>query len=163
MHRHFYDRHSQEPAFMAMVSAILTPLSYLSLEYVLQLHGVLTEVTYPITAVTIKNTHTISNPLGDFVYRHLKPDFYRGYSISEIFGISYAIATPAKALFDYLYLRPLPIFFDPAAFDLAEELRLNISSFTQPERHEFREYVIASEKAKMIRILQNLENTVWQP
>ncbi len=71
MHRGFHERHRHEAAFSPVVSAILLPQSYLSLEYVLQQHGILTEITYPITAITLKNTRTITNRLGTFVYRHI--------------------------------------------------------------------------------------------
>ena len=81
MHRRFYERHRQEAAFSPVVSAILLPQSYLSLEYVLQQHGILTEITYPVTAITIKNTRTITNSLGTFVYRHIQPGLYQGFQI----------------------------------------------------------------------------------
>jgi hypothetical protein len=68
MHHQFYELHRQEPAFAPVVSAILLPQSYLSIEYMLQQAGILTEVTYPVTAVTIKNTRTDVNQLGTFVY-----------------------------------------------------------------------------------------------
>jgi hypothetical protein len=76
-----------------------------------------------------------------------------------------AIASPAKALFDYLYLRPSVGNWIQAS--LAEELRLNLSEFTSDDRREFSEYVLTGDPAKMggvkmRRILTNLEKTVWQ-
>ena len=158
MPRRFYERHRQDAAFSAIISAILLPQSYLSLEYVLQQNGILTEITYPITAITTKNTHAIDNASGDFVYRHIRPELYRGFHIAEAYGIPYAQATLAKALFDYLYLRPL----DTRA-NLAEELRLNLDDFTPQERDEFAGYVAISGKPKMRNILTNLEKYVWRP
>jgi len=163
MHRRFYEHHGQEAAFSAMVSAILLPQSYLSLEYVLQQHGILTEVTYPVTAVTLKNTRTITNPLGTFVYRHIQPGYYRGFQIAEAYGVPYARASLAKALFDYLYLRPFLAGLRPQQYNLAEELRLNLDEFTPAERAEFAGYVADSGMAKMRAILKNLEVHVWQP
>jgi hypothetical protein len=165
MHVRFYERHHQEPDFSAMVSAILQPQSYLSLESVLQDHEILTEITYPVTAITPKNTRTIINNLGTFVYRHIQPDLYRGFRMTEAHGIPIAIASPAKALFDYLYLRPLAGSLSQA--NLAEELRLNLDEFSSIDRREFSEYVLASNPAKMggvkmRRILTNLEKTVWR-
>jgi len=163
MHRRFYERHRQEAAFSPVVSAILLPQSYLSLEYVLQQHGILTEVTYPVTAITIKNTRTITNSLGTFVYRHIRLDLYQGFQIAEAYGIPYAQASLAKALFDYLYLHPFPENIKPQHYNLAEELRLNLDEFTAAEREEFAGYVTTSGMAKMQRILKNLEQHVWQP
>jgi len=162
MHRRFYELHRQDAAFAPAVSAILLPQSYLSLEYVLQQHGILTEITYPVTAITIKNTRTILNSLGTFVYRHIQPDLYFGFQIMEAYGVPYAQASTAKALFDYLYLRPLPADLEPQLYNLAEELRLNLDEFTREQREEFAGYVFKSETirkggAKMRRILNNLE------
>ena len=167
MHRRFYELHRQDAAFAPAVSAILLPQSYLSLEYVLQQHGILTEITYPVTAITIKNTRTILNSLGTFVYRHIQPDLYFGFQIMEAYGVPYAQASTAKALFDYLYLRPLPADLEPQLYNLAEELRLNLDEFTRDQREEFAGYVFKSEtirkgSAKMRRILNNLEVHVWR-
>jgi predicted transcriptional regulator of viral defense system len=163
MHCRFYERHRQEATFSPVVSAILLPQSYLSLEYVLQQHGILTEVTYPVTAITIKNTRTITNSLGTFVYRHIQLNLYQGFQIAEAYGIPYAQASLAKALFDYLYLHPLPGNIKPQHYNLAEELRLNLDEFTAAEREEFAGYVAASGMVKMHHILTNLEKHVWQP
>jgi predicted transcriptional regulator of viral defense system len=163
MHPDFYTGHRQEAAFTPMVSAILLPQSYLSLEYILQQHGILTDITYPVTAITIKNTHTITNPLGTFVYRHIRPDFYQGFTIFETNGISYADASLAKALFDYLYLRPISGHLNPQQSNLAEDLRLNLDEFTPREQTEFAGYVTASKMSKMQRILKNLEFHLWRP
>jgi predicted transcriptional regulator of viral defense system len=167
MHRRFYEQHRQEAAFAPVVSSILLPQSYLSLENVLQQHNILTEITDPVTAITIKNTRTIVNLLGTFVYRHIKPDLYYGFQIMEAYGVPYAQAPAAKALFDYLYLRTLPADLDPAHYNLAEELRLNLEEFTREEQEEFTKYVLKSEAtrwggAKMRHILNNLEAHVWR-
>ena len=161
MHHRFYERHRQDPTFSLLVSAIVLPQSYLSLEFVLQQYSILTEVTFPITAVTPKNTRVVVNPLGTFVYRHIQPGLYRGFSISEAYGVPYAQASLAKALFDYLYFRPLPAYF--GSFSLAEELRLNLDELTSADRDEFTSYVITSGKVKMRRILDNFRSSLWQP
>jgi len=162
MHAGFYQRHRSEVVFSALVSAILLPQSYLSLEYVLQQHGILTDITYPVTAITIKNTRTISNQLGTFVYRHIQPGFYQGFQISDAYGVPYAQASKAKALFDYLYLRPLPPTLKSQKFNLAEELRLNLDEITPAEQFEFTSFVANSETAKMQHVLKNLEAHVWR-
>ncbi len=66
MARRFHETHRAHEDFAAMVSAILIPQSYLSLEYVLQRNAILTEMTYPVTAVTLKQTRAFENKLGDF-------------------------------------------------------------------------------------------------
>jgi predicted transcriptional regulator of viral defense system len=168
MHRHFYEQHHQDTAFLPIVSAILLSQSYLSLEYVLQQHGILTEITYPVTAITIKNTRTIINSLGTFVFRRIQPDLYQGFQITEAYGVPFAQASVAKALFDYLYLRPLPADLVPQHYNLTEELRLNLDEFTREEREEFISYIqtigeVKMRRMKMHRILENLEFHICLP
>jgi predicted transcriptional regulator of viral defense system len=161
MTRRFYEQHRPDPAFTPAVSAILQPQSYVSLEFILQRHNLLTEVTYPLTAVTPKNTRRVDNPLGTFRYRHLRPALYHGFNIYEYHGLRYAEATPAKALFDYLLLRPLPGL--SPTLDLAGELRLNLEEFPAPERDAFRGLVAGANSPKMERVYENLRRQTWQP
>lgn len=162
MTRRFYEQHSKDPAFMAAISAVLLPQSYLSLEFILQQNNILTEVTYPITCITTKNTRTIKNRIGVFWYRNIRADLYRGFAFSEYTGIRYAKASVAKALFDYLYLRPLASAYRTVKFDIADELRLNLDEFSANDRDEFAQYVDESRSRKMKDILENFRNTIWQ-
>jgi predicted transcriptional regulator of viral defense system len=163
MTRHFYEQHRADYLFSGAVGAILLPQSYLSLEYILQQHNLLTEVTYPITCVTTKNTRKIVNPIGTFWYRHIRIDLYRGFTITEYFGIRIAQASVAKALFDYLYLRPLPAAYRKLKINLAEELRLNLDEFSLRDREEFSLFVEESQSRKMMDILNNFRSNAWQP
>ena len=162
MARRFYEVHRVDEDFAAMVSTILIPQSYLSLEYVLQRNAILTEMTYPVTAVTLKQTRAFENKLGAFTYRHIKAALYQGFTFSEYQGIPIARATPAKALFDFFYLRLWQGSGHPAGDDPAEDLRLNLEGFSEIERVEFASFVEISKNKKLDRILKNLENTVWR-
>ncbi|MCI0553549.1 MAG: hypothetical protein L0287_21595 [Anaerolineae bacterium] len=161
MTRRFYEQHGNDPAFTAAISSILLPQSYLSLDYVLQQNNIQTEITYPITCVTIKNTHRIKNRIGTFWYRNIRRDLYRGFTFSEYLGIRFAQASVAKALFDYLYLRPVPAAYRTSKFDLAEELRLNLDELTAKDRNEFARYVEESASRKMNEILDNFRKPIW--
>ena len=68
----------------------------------------------------------------------------------------------AKALFDYLYLKPWKGKGQPASYDLAEDLRLNLEDFPEPDRLEFAAFVEVSKSRKMERILKHLEKTTWR-
>jgi predicted transcriptional regulator of viral defense system len=163
MTRRFYELHRGDADFAPAVSAILVPQSYVSLEYVLQQAGILTEATYPITAMTTKNTRTIENSLGAFVYRHIKPSLYTGFSQQEYYSVILHRASVAKALFDFLYLRSLPRNLRTEELDLAEDLRLNLDDFSPEDINEFKRHVEISDSEKMNFILENLRRTVWQP
>lgn len=162
MTRQFFELHRKDEGFSPAISAILIPQSYVSLEFVLQRHAILSEVTYPVTAVTFKHARIIENKLGTFSYRNIKDALYTGFDIHEYMGIPYSQAKLSKALFDYLYLRPLPRNWLPSDFNLAEELRLNIDDFSEQDQTRFSEFVEISKSKKMQNILKNLRNTVWQ-
>lgn len=159
----FYEQRRSDTSFSAAVSAILLPQSYLSLEYILQRNNLLTEVTYPVTAITTRNTRRIDNPLGTFWYRNLRADLYHGFTISEYYGIRFAQASLAKALFDYLYLRPLSGVLRIPDIDLAGELRLNLDEVPAESRAEFGGHVAKSGSRKMELIHDNLMRHAWQP
>jgi len=162
MTRRFFEAHRSDEEFASMVSAILIPQSYLSLEYVLQHHSILTDVTYPVTAVTLKQTRVFENKLGTFSYRNIKPALYLGFTFSEYSGIPIAKATLAKALFDYLYLRKLPKYSANEGDNLAEKLRLNLDDLAAEDQSAFAGFVEHSQSKKMERVLKNLKETVWQ-
>jgi predicted transcriptional regulator of viral defense system len=163
MTRYFYEQHRADYLFSAAVSAILIPQSYLSLEFILQQHNLLTEVTYPITCITTKNTSRIVNPIGTFWYRNIRGNLYRGFAITEYFSIRIAQASVAKALFDYLYLRPLPASYRSIKINLAEELRLNLDELSTTDHEEFSHIVEESKSRKMMDILNNFRSNIWHP
>lgn len=162
MTQRFYERHQDHASFRPAVSAIIVPQSYVSLEYILQRAGVLTEVTYPITAITPKNTKKIENSLGTFIYRHIKDPFYKGFHQENFFGVLINQASVAKALFDYIYLRPLPRDLRTHRINYAEELRLNLDGLSSIVRDEFDDYVESSNSPKMSFIRKNLRKSIWQ-
>lgn len=162
MTRSFYNRHSSEADFPAAVSAIILPQSYLSTIFVLQRSGILTEATYPITAVTLRNTRTVKNDIGTFTYQHVHEGFYHGFSGQEYHGITFFQASLAKALFDYLYLRPLSSVERRLSYNLAEELRFNLDRFPDEERASFEELVLQSGSLKMQDVLKNFQKHIWR-
>lgn len=86
------------------VALVIFNPSYISLEYALSQYGIIPEMIYSITSVTTKKTRELSNVYGDFVYQHVKPDLFFGYESVETDNANYLIATPEKALLDYIYL-----------------------------------------------------------
>jgi hypothetical protein len=162
MTRRFFEQHRADADFAPMVSMILIPQSYLSLEYILQRNAILTEMTYPVTAVTLKQTRVFENKLGTFTYRNIKMGLYQGFIFSEYMGIPIAQATAAKALFDFLYFRPWKAGKRLADYNLAEDLRLNLEDFSESDQVEFAAFVEISNSKKMKQILDNLRKTVWQ-
>ena len=162
MTRQFFERHQDQATFKPAISTIITPQSYVSLEYILQRAGIMTEITYPVTAVTIKNTKKVDNVLGTFIYRHIKSALYTGFSQQTFHGMIYNQATITKALFDFFYFRPLPRDIRKHRINLANELRLNLDDFQAVLKDEFLNFIHLSDSPKMIFIYENLKRTVWQ-
>ena len=162
MTRRFFELHRADNDFAPIISTILIPQSYLSIEYILQRNAILTEMTYPISAVTLKQTRVFENKLGTFTYRNIKADLYQGFTISEYLGISFAQATVAKALFDFLYLHTWKGDRRSACFNLAEDLRLNLEDFSEKDKDEFASFVGISKSRKMDQIMNNLRKTLWR-
>ena len=123
----------------------------------------MTEATYPVTAVTIKNTSRVENTLGSFSYRHIKSTLYTGFSQETFHGVIYNQATTAKALFDYFYFRPLPRELRNHRINLAEELRLNLDALSAEVWDAFQAHIALSDIPKMRFIHENLRRTTWQP
>lgn len=162
MTRDFYVSHRSEPSFYSVISAIIRPQSYISLETILQRYGVLSEITYPITAVTSKHTRVINNMMGTFTYRSIQKNLFNHFKVFEYYGVNYAEATLAKALFDYLYFLPVSTFTRIEKFNLVEEFRLNLEDFHPHERQEFGNLIKESGIKKMDEIYTSILRTIWQ-
>jgi predicted transcriptional regulator of viral defense system len=163
MTRRFFDLHQGDASFSPAVSSIILPQSYVSLEYVLQRASVLTEVTYPVTAITPKNTREIENTIGRFVYRHIKSPLYTGFIQETFFGVIFNLASVAKALFDYFYLRPISRSLRTFRINIAEEFRLNLDELSLEDIDEFEKYIEISASPKMNFIHKNIRKSLWQP
>lgn len=79
--------------------------SYLSLETMLSWYDLIPERVTQTTSITMLKTAQFKNALGTFVYRHIKPQFFTGFEESkDEHGVAVLMATPEKALLDYIYL-----------------------------------------------------------
>lgn len=89
------------------LAGLLYAPSYISLESALNAHGVIPDVPFRVTCVSMLKTKTFhTKNYGVFSYQSIKPELFFGF---ETVGVdknySYNIASPEKAMFDYLYLR----------------------------------------------------------
>jgi hypothetical protein len=80
--------------------------SYVSLESALSHWNLIPEGVMTTTSVTLKRGKNISTPIGSFQFEFLRPKYYReGFFYSENNSDHFLIATPLKALLDFIYLR----------------------------------------------------------
>jgi len=127
--------------------------SYLSLDYVLHEHNMLTEIPVNITSMGLRKTENFSNVLGSFIYHKVKEELFLGFKVVKKGNFSILKATKAKALFDYLYLRKrlLP---DKRAM---RELRLNLDEFTKKDLKELMGYVEKEGSTRMKEVVHWLK------
>ena len=161
MGRDYYNQHKNDPNLVGMIASIVQPHSYLSGEWVLQKYGVMTEGIFNITSVTAKHTREIVNPIGRFVYSHVALPIFDGYSDHEIDGVMVREASPAKALYDYFYLRKTPEGIGDANYSITEDLRLNLDHLGPEVQREFGGWVKKYSSPKMITINNNLRRSGW--
>lgn len=89
--------------------------SYLSCEHVMARAGLIPESVVQFTCVTSLKTASFKNDFGEFFYRSVKPELMFGYRVETVGGgLPVNVATPAKALCDFLYLN--------AQYDTPEEI-----------------------------------------
>lgn len=101
----FSDLEINEQILFIIANRIHEP-SYVSLEMALSFYGFIPEAVYGITSVTSQKTKAIKTPVGNFIYRHTKPELLFGYELQECDGHRYQIAEAEKAVLDYLYFNP---------------------------------------------------------
>ncbi len=137
------------------IANILRYPSYLSLEYVLSINNLIPEAVYVWTSITSKNPRAYKNQLGSFIYRNIKPILFTGFAKGRKGEFNIAIATTAKSLFDYLYLKRN--LADNLEYELNEGLRINWDNFSLKDLGEFKKYTIVSQSKKMEKILKIIE------
>jgi len=152
----YADNHTLDLNYFYYLANILRYPSYASGVFVLQNYGVLTDITYPITSITTKSTRKYSNKLGIFVYNSISPKLYIGYERLLYHDEPIYVATLAKALFDYLYIKYLKIKIIPEEI-IARE-RLNLEKFNKKDVSEFKKYCKISKNKTLI----NFASILWK-
>ncbi len=89
------------------VANMMKKASYISLQSALAHYGMIPEYVPVATSVTTGRPEELDTPAGRFIYRHVHPRMFFGFSSEEIAPQQYALtASPQKALVDLLYLTP---------------------------------------------------------
>lgn len=104
--RGFY-RFSDQPINQGTVYFIANKIynpSYISLESALAHYQIIPEAVFSVTSISSLNTTKLKTPFGNLTYNHLKENLFFGYELIERNGLTVALASPEKAILDYLYL-----------------------------------------------------------
>lgn len=86
-----------------LLANILYQPSYISLELALSYYSIIPETVYSVTSVTSKATREFSFEGKIFSYQAIKKKAFCDYQPQKIDSLTFLIATPEKALADYLY------------------------------------------------------------
>lgn len=145
-----WERESDKDGLREFLANKLVEPSYLSFEYVLQKNGLLTEGTTTVTCATIRTPRQFNGPIGNFIYFSLSPKLFTGYVLKPFSQNTIMVATPAKALFDFIYLRSRLI--KEINKNWLEELRINWENLSKEDIFEFQKYIDTIGTKKMAKI-----------
>lgn len=142
---------------MVLAGKIYEP-SYLSLEFALNYYGIIPDIPGTYTSATSRTTKYFKNRFGNFTYQKIKSDFFNGYETRSEKNISFNIATPEKALVDYLYLNKNKIIPD---FNFWKEMRIDEDFKFKKKKLEFYKRLLNDRKVnKLIESILNYQKNV---
>jgi predicted transcriptional regulator of viral defense system len=99
----FSDLEPDENILYYIANRIYSP-SYVSLEAALSFYGFIPEAVFAVTSVSTRKTKTFSTIYGKMIYKHIHPRYFFGYRLEDLGNFRFKIASPEKAVLDYLYL-----------------------------------------------------------
>ncbi|MBX3130810.1 MAG: hypothetical protein KF718_29090 [Polyangiaceae bacterium] len=128
----------------ALPRALSSPSpSYVSFHSALYHHGLIEQVPFVIYAATLAPTRRVETPLGVVSFHQLSPGFFGGYEYDA--RSTGDVATPEKALVDYLYLAPTK----SKLFRALPELELP-RSFRRREARRFAQSIASSARRTFV-------------
>jgi len=101
----FSDLTLNENVLFEIANRIYNP-SYISLEMAFSYYHLIPESVYGITSVSTRRTYRFKTPIGEFIYRKVKPNLFFGYNLVNYKGKRFKIASIEKAILDYFYINP---------------------------------------------------------
>lgn len=101
----FSDAYGQTRPHPFALANQMKKASYVSLQSALAYYQLIPEYVAQVTSITTGRPETVSNPLGDYIFKHVKKELFFGFqTIEMVKGQSIFIAKPEKALLDLVYL-----------------------------------------------------------
>ncbi len=143
----FFDLKIDELVLFLIANKIYSP-SYVSLETAFSIYNLIPEGVYSITSATSQKTNNFKTQIGNFIYKHIKPELMFGYELRKYNDQYYMIAEIEKAVLDYMYLNSHVK--NEKDFD---GLRFNVSEFkAKADMSKFKKYLEAfGSKALSVR------------
>lgn len=101
----FSDEYGQTRPHPFVLANQMKKGSYVSLQSALAYYHLIPEYVAQVTSISTGRPETVSNPLGDYIFKHVKKVLFFGFqTIEMVKGQSVFIARPEKALLDLVYL-----------------------------------------------------------
>lgn len=142
-----------------LIGNLLYGPSYVSMLTALREYGLIPERVEVIQSMTTHLTVSFENKVGRFEYQHCAKDYYPiGITQHQEEGVAYLIATPEKALCDYIVSTPrLPLrFLKDTYMFLEEDLRLDMDAFMDMDVNLFKQCAAVGKKQQAINNLIKL-------
>lgn len=150
----FSKRYQRQGINLYELAGIICGPSYISFESALSYHGLIPEAVYSVTSACFKRSRNTKTPLGSFFYTRVPtPSFSLGVKRIQSENHVFLMATPLKALADYVYAKKLDwISSEP----LLDNLRIEKEElhFTSDEIKELQENYNSSRVRKFLTGLQ---------
>ena len=129
--------------------------SYVSIETALSYYGLIPERTMGMTSVVTGRSKTFKTPIGWFSYKSIPEDLFP-IGVRSVDG--YLMASPEKALCDYLYTRKDLRIYSPKtlASYLEEDVRFDFDSFANHDSQIFAAYAACGHKAALFNAAERL-------
>ena len=122
--------------------------SYISLETALSYHGWIPEAVYAVTSTSLDRSREFDTPMGRFSFTRIpQKTFYAEVIRVEKEGGGFLLASPLKALADYVYVHKCDW---NSARPVVESLRVDESSLAAVDPASF-ERLLANYAAKRVR------------
>ncbi|GAC1395678.1 MAG: hypothetical protein NVSMB68_12680 [Thermoanaerobaculia bacterium] len=95
---------TDQPDRLTLVEYVTAPYpAYLSLQTALYQHGMIDQIPSMTYVVSLARSARIETAIGTYSVHHVQPAFFDGF---EMLPSGIKLATPEKALVDFLYLSP---------------------------------------------------------
>jgi len=95
----------ERPDPLVLADHVTAPyLSYVSLQTALHQHGMIDQIPEATYLMSLARSSCIDTSIGTYSVHHIQPELFGGFTVDPSSGIK--MATPEKALVDFLYLSP---------------------------------------------------------
>ena len=149
---YFTDREIDEQFLYYSANRVYRP-SYISLESALSYYDFIPEGVFRVLSCSTLKNRKFETTCGTFIYFHLKSALFFGYRLVSWKQYYIAIATPEKALVDYLYLHP-----DVKNIEDLEALRWNVLAISEKidrgKLNEYEKYINSPALSKRLSLLR---------